>query len=38
MKLDVSGYKRIIFQVCRAKIKLALLAFLDCGKFVKTPI
>ena len=46
MKLDIKGYMRIIFQDSmlhanslffngRAKTKLAVLAFLYCGEFVK---
>ena len=43
VKLDVTGYKRIMFQVCRlwfisngtAKTKLAILASFYCDKFVK---
>ena len=46
VKLDISGYKRITFQDCilslvlfisngTAETKLAILAFLYCGEFVK---
>ena len=47
MKIDISGFNRITFQGGRlhrsssydkAKTKLAILAFLYCGQFVKNPI
>ena len=49
MKLDISGHNKIIFQGCilcwsssfvmeQLKTKLAILAFLYCGEFVKNSL